>query len=87
MVHSVNIWYDIVTCRENFESSKAKRCILTHFVTHTQQLLGGGGGARCMLPRSASESRVNVGLYPLQAFLHIISQFYDERELKKGKLK
>jgi len=29
MVHSDAIWYDILTCREIFESNESKWCILT----------------------------------------------------------
>jgi len=34
------IWYDILTCRENFESNKAKWCILTLFEAYARRLLG-----------------------------------------------
>ena len=34
-------WYDILTCRENFESNyEAKWCILTPFETYARRLLG-----------------------------------------------
>ena len=49
------VCYDVLTCRENFESSKAKWCILTLFVTYARQQLGvWGGGAPS--PGTASES-------------------------------
>ena len=33
-------WYDILTCREHFESNEAKWCILTLFETYARRLLG-----------------------------------------------
>ena len=40
MMHPGAIWYDILSCRDNFESSETKWCILTLFVTYARQLLG-----------------------------------------------
>ena len=34
--------YDVLTCREKIESSKAKWCILTLFATYARPFLGGG---------------------------------------------
>ena len=34
--------YDVLTCREKIESSKAKWCILTRFATYARPFLGGG---------------------------------------------
>jgi len=43
-IKAVNgVCYDVLTCRENFESSKAKWCILTLFVTYARRLYGGRG--------------------------------------------
>ena len=33
-------WYNILTCRDNFESNEAKWCILTPFETYARRLLG-----------------------------------------------
>ena len=38
MVHSAAIWHDGLTCKENVESSKAKRCNLTLFKTYARRL-------------------------------------------------
>jgi len=39
MVHSVVILYDILKCRDNFESKEAQLCILTLFETYAQRIL------------------------------------------------
>ena len=38
MVPSAAIWYDILTCRENFESNEAEWCILTLFETYAPRI-------------------------------------------------
>ena len=41
MLLSDVICYEILTCRENFESNEAKCCILTLFKTYARRLLAG----------------------------------------------
>ena len=41
MVRSVAIWYNVLICKENVESSMTKWCILTLFETYARRLLGG----------------------------------------------
>ena len=42
-IRTVNVpLFDVLTCRENFERSKAKWYILTLFETYVRRLLGGG---------------------------------------------
>ena len=41
MVHSDAVWYDILTCIENFQNKKAKWCILTLFENRSQRRMLG----------------------------------------------
>ena len=44
-MQSPAIWYDVMTCREKFESSKAKWCILTLFATYARRHMPMPGNA------------------------------------------